>query len=181
MRKKYTKGRNIKCDFCNIEFHEMNCMIEDYKTHFCSKKCFLSSLKAKSFNFKCSICDKVVFTQPAQMRLRNRKTCSIKCRSIMQTKLAKERRKSGLMTKHQIDRCERYSKEAEEWRKKVFERDDYTCQSCGERGGYIEADHCLPWAFFPDLRYELLNGRTLCRPCHNKTKISYKEMRKMYV
>lgn len=180
MRKKYTKGKDINCDFCGQQFHEMNCMLEDFKTHFCSRECHITSLKEKSFNFKCIICDKTVFTQPAQIRLRNRKTCSIKCRGILQTRLAEQRRLIGIMTKHQIDRAERYSIKASNWRNAVFERDDYKCQACGVRGGYLEADHCLPWAFFPDIRYELLNGRTLCRECHNKTKISYVEMRKMY-
>jgi len=54
------------------------------------------------------------------------------------------------------------------WRKAVFERDNYTCQHCDKRGGWLEADHIESWTDFPDLRYELTNGRTLCRPCHNK-------------
>jgi len=29
-------------------------------------------------------------------------------------------------------------------RKKVFERDDYTCQYCGDRGGELECDHIHP-------------------------------------
>jgi len=55
------------------------------------------------------------------------------------------------------------------WRIAVFERDDYTCQACGNRGGKLHADHELPFAEFPDLRLEILNGRTLCVPCHIKT------------
>ncbi len=55
--------------------------------------------------------------------------------------------------------------EYREWRKSVFERDHYTCQECGEQG-YVEADHIKPWSLFPDLRYEISNGRTLCKKCH---------------
>jgi hypothetical protein len=55
------------------------------------------------------------------------------------------------------------------WRKAVFERDDYTCQMCGKRGGWMDADHILPWSTHVELRYEVSNGRTLCRPCHAKT------------
>ena len=54
------------------------------------------------------------------------------------------------------------------WRSQVFSRDDFTCQACGKRGGYLQADHELPFALFPDQRFELLNGRTLCRECHHK-------------
>jgi 5-methylcytosine-specific restriction endonuclease McrA len=53
-----------------------------------------------------------------------------------------------------------------QWRKAIFTKDDYTCQGCSVRGGYLEADHIQPWALFPELRYNVDNGRTLCRPCH---------------
>ena len=65
-------------------------------------------------------------------------------------------------------------------RRNIFHRDNYTCQYCKVRGGYLEADHIKPFAFFPELRFVLSNGRTLCRKCHNKTKISAKQMRKLY-
>ncbi|HEC64768.1 MAG TPA: HNH endonuclease [bacterium] len=59
--------------------------------------------------------------------------------------------------------------EYKNWRINVFTRDDFTCQSCGNRGGNLNADHELPFALFPDLRFEVLNGRTLCGGCHRKT------------
>lgn len=55
------------------------------------------------------------------------------------------------------------------WRKSVFDRDDYTCVECGIRGCELNADHIKPFAYFPELRFELSNGRTLCKPCHLKT------------
>lgn len=61
------------------------------------------------------------------------------------------------------------SKEYQQWRKAVFERDNYTCQCCGERGGTLNADHIKPFSTFPELRFELSNGRTLCVQCHRKT------------
>ena len=68
-----------------------------------------------------------------------------------------------------INKAIRSSLEYEEWRRKVFERDLYTCQDCGQIGGYLQADHIKPFAYFPDLRFELSNGRTLCIDCHKKT------------
>ena len=56
-----------------------------------------------------------------------------------------------------------------QWRKSVFERDNYMCQGCGIRGGYLEADHIQPWVLFPEQRYQVDNGQTLCRPCHMLT------------
>ena len=145
---------------------------------FCNRKCMIEFLKKNAFNFPCFVCKKAIYTQPAQLKLRARSTCSPICRRT----LARERtlKKHDTYTKHQIDRLARYSIEAVEWRKAIFARDDYTCQECKVRGGYIEADHIKPWAYFPSLRFELSNGRTLCRLCHDKTKIGYKKMRELY-
>src|SRR3990167_578751 len=67
-----------------------------------------------------------------------------------------------------INKALRQSLEYEEWRTRVFERDLYTCQNCGEVGGRLEADHIKPWSLYPELRFELFNGRTLCYECHKK-------------
>lgn len=56
-----------------------------------------------------------------------------------------------------------------QWRTDVFERDNYTCQICLQRGGDLQADHIKPYALFPELRLDLNNGRTLCKSCHIKT------------
>jgi len=53
-----------------------------------------------------------------------------------------------------------------EWRRQVFERDNYTCQDCDKRGGDLHADHIKPWAYYPKLRYKVSNGRALCIKCH---------------
>lgn len=64
----------------------------------------------------------------------------------------------------------RGSKEYKLWRKAVFERDDYTCQSCKKRGnGILNAHHIKPFALFPELRLAIDNGSTLCEPCHKNT------------
>lgn len=74
--------------------------------------------------------------------------------------------KGGLTTKSkQIRNSAAYAT----WRSHVFNRDDYTCQGCGQRGGELQADHELPFSQYPDLRFEILNGRTLCVPCHKRT------------
>ena len=62
-----------------------------------------------------------------------------------------------------------FSNEYKSWRQSVFERDDYTCQFCQKRGYKIQADHIKPWAGYPELRFDVDNGRTLCVDCHKTT------------
>lgn len=70
-----------------------------------------------------------------------------------------------------------------DWRKRVFERDDYTCILCGVRGVKLEADHITRFsdilkknkinsfsdAVLCEKLWDVKNGRTLCIPCHRST------------
>lgn len=84
--------------------------------------------------------------------------------------------------------------EMRNWRKQVFERDDYICQECKQRGCKLEAHHIKPFTllFKEFLQYysqfspiedketltrlaitwapfwDTTNGKTLCESCHAK-------------
>ena len=69
-----------------------------------------------------------------------------------------------------------------QWRSDVFTRDDFICQRCGKKGGYLEAHHIKNFSLI--LRennvktvrqaiecrelWNINNGVTLCKKCHVK-------------
>ena len=52
------------------------------------------------------------------------------------------------------------------WRNAVYLRDDFICQECGLKGMYLHAHHIKPFASYPELRFKIENGQTLCKNCH---------------
>lgn len=78
-----------------------------------------------------------------------------------------------------IRTCAHYA----QWRLSVFERDKFTCCSCGVSGGDLNADHIKPFhsilkenniksveqAIECEKLWDVENGRTLCVACHKKT------------
>ena len=76
--------------------------------------------------------------------------------------------KKTVCTSSECDGRDRSSHEYRIWRLSVYERDDFTCQECGQRGGKLNAHHIKPWATTPDLRFDTSNGVTLCEDCHKK-------------
>lgn len=59
-----------------------------------------------------------------------------------------------------------------DWRKKVYKRDKFSCQfpkahtACKSKRR-LQAHHIKKWSTSAALRYEVDNGITLCRECHD--------------
>lgn len=137
---------------------------------FCNRQCQFVGQRTNS-SLICVVCGKSFYCSKSQQRERNRKTCSNPCKAkylaIHFKGEGSPSWKGGISGEN---RSIRYSAFGQSWRKQIFERDNYTCQVCNVRGTYLEAHHIFRFAYFPDLRFNLWNGMTLCRPCHDKTK-----------
>ncbi len=53
-----------------------------------------------------------------------------------------------------------------DWRNSVYARDGYLCQVCGRNSGKLNAHHHMPFAKYPELRFDVDNGITLGNDCH---------------
>ena len=76
-------------------------------------------------------------------------------------------KKKGWVTN--VNRLIRASETYKQWRSDVFSRDNWTCQGCKEVGGELNAHHIKSWKDFPELRFNVDNGITLCKKCHKLT------------
>lgn len=66
-----------------------------------------------------------------------------------------------------VKRQERNDVAYKDWRKQVWLRDNFTCKIANpDCSGRIEAHHILGWTAYPELRYQLNNGITLCHAHH---------------
>lgn len=52
------------------------------------------------------------------------------------------------------------------WRSDVFARDKWGCKTCNTKGDCLEAHHIKGWSKYPELRFTVSNGVTLCKNCH---------------
>jgi transposase len=53
------------------------------------------------------------------------------------------------------------------WVQAVKDRDGWCCIKCGSTDR-LHAHHIKPWRHYPESRYDVSNGQTLCYECHEK-------------
>jgi hypothetical protein len=77
----------------------------------------------------------------------------------------------------ELNRSRRWSAEYRDWRTAVYLRDDYKCRmmtpDCGVK---LEAHHILSWKDYPELRYQINNGITLCLAHHPRKRAEEKRL-----
>lgn len=98
-------------------------------------------------------------------------------RRIEELGMSEEKIKIEKDRRRRIDLKEKLSMGTKTWRRAVLKRDDFKCVKCGLQQGvcnhcgqhvFLHAHHKKPVSLFPELRFLLSNGMTLCRTCHAK-------------
>jgi hypothetical protein len=157
----------VVCGQCGKSFEKPAAWAKRGRHDFCTKECYDSFQKKDRVTKQCVICGGDFQVRPCEQHKFS--TCSRpECRASNKRSGHNPNWRGGVSGPRKSDMStERYRA----WRLGVFERDDYTCQgaSCGRRGGDLHAHHIKPWAWFPELRYDVNNGLTLCKPCHEMT------------
>ena len=74
--------------------------------------------------------------------------------------------KSGKYVSYSTQSRIRCHRKIKGWRTQVFERDGHRCILCRSVEN-LTAHHLIAWMTSPELRFEIDNGVTLCRKCHD--------------
>ena len=143
----------------------------------------------------CTTCNKPFYVTPSRI---NTKACSKEC--IIKTTFKKgktswNKGKSGYKLAERPNTMPRGDKhwswkggisrdihslckpEYREWRKSVFTRDNYKCRIAdGNCKGQLQPHHILIWAEYPELRYVINNGITLCQAHHPRKRAEEKRL-----
>ena len=183
----------VKCDYCNQEFLKYKSKIGKHnfcnrdcylKYHskevpiciceicgktfkgnkynanrFCSRECYNKFHNIKNKERKCPTCGKI-FSAKANEDIYCSKECYNKDRHM-----PKKEQHWNWQGGISLLNDNRDSNEYKNWRQNVYKRDNYRCVKCGSKEK-LNAHHIKSWKNYPELRYDINNGVTLCEKCH---------------
>lgn len=192
-------GRNgtitFNCDYCDIETQQPKSVYNKTKYHYCSMECSHKGRVGKYVlpkheckksityvTFTCDNCGKETkqkynnYNPNGKHHFCN-KQCEGEWRSNNFTKEKCYNWKGGVTD---LRYAIRNSRNYRLWRKECFEREDYTCEICNNRGGYLEVHHIKPFALILEENkiqsleeaktcnelWDTENGQVLCKECH---------------
>ena len=173
-KNKKKKGIIINCNNCNKEVYAETSRIVRKK--FCSMSCRTSFNRRGKKNT-------IISNEKNRLSHLGRKYTFEHCKAISEALKGKSNGRFG--EKHPFwikdrsllkdDHRNRGGQLHREWSNDVKKRDNFKCrinnQDCE---GRIEAHHILGWTEYPELRYEINNGITLCHAHHPRKRAEEK-------
>lgn len=143
------------CAHCGTGFLADSSRVRRGKPMYCSRACYYLSLRGPR-SVSCPGCGREFWKEHVDQR-RGTAYCSLACYHAEHRRQNHHNWKGG----HR-----RPGPEITAWRKAVLDRDGHACQHCGKQGDGLCAHHIKSWSRYPELRYEISNGMTLCSECH---------------
>jgi len=174
------------CQYCGKGFITYSCR----RGKFCSEECYqkywienilpkIISKRNGSIELTCQNCGKPFKALKSRLKRFNVRFCSKKCFDEYKRIHSKEFNagnkhwnwKGGISVEnHRLRRRKEYQR----WREAILKRDNYTCRLCGYKGEKLIAHHIYSFSQYPELRYDVSNGITLCPTDHAKIHV-YKD------
>lgn len=150
-----------------------------YDNQFCSRKCanqYSGKLREDKKVVNCDYCGEEIERAKSQFNGKHSVYCSRECQhkgfSILYSGENSHAYNHDKPLEERL--IERKYVGYYEWRKEVYERDDYTCQCCGDnKGSNLVAHHLLNYSEHEELRTDVDNGITLCKTCHKEFHDTY--------
>ena len=174
-----------KCIVCGKSFMKYKYDINIGRGKYCSNQCRFVANKKGLGGYKnvrgenhylwnggkikriCKFCKKEFSIAPSELAKKegSGNFCSKSCSGKYHSGSLSSSWRGGKTSK---TRLLRNSIDALNFRKDVMDRDNYTCQKCGKRGGKLNAHHIIPLSKDASLSGDITNGVTLCEECHKK-------------
>lgn len=173
----YNNGKSqkelVECEVCTKLHNRHQSSIKRTKHFYCSRTCWKISIIG---NKKC------LGYKHNSEALENMRLAAIERAKGLAGRYCLGKRgvetpnwKGGLSTRKRIN--ERSDSAYNEWRKQVWQRDNYKCRiGNNDCNGRLEAHHILGWKDHPELRYEVNNGITLCHAHHPRKRAEEKRL-----
>ena len=146
---------SLQCAMCNTTIQRHPSLIK--KNNFCSRVCW--SLYRKDDPNYASWNRGLVRSEETREKIRQ---------SNLSRRMVGENHPNWIVDRGKlVKRQERNDVSYKTWRRQVWLRDNFKCKIANpDCAGRIEAHHILGWANYPELRYEVNNGITLCHAHH---------------
>ena len=151
-KRSYLKNKS-ECLLCKKAFKKSSAS----KGKYCSMKCYWGNSTKRTSGYKCVDCGNKTSTKHTK-----------RCKSCHVAWFVRDKHhqwKGGLSNNRDIHSLN--NKEYVLWRNTVFTRDEWKCSIGNEDcSGSLEAHHVLRWSEYPELRFNIKNGITLCHYHH---------------
>jgi len=139
------------CPGCGVAFSVTPSRLRLAQETFCSKLCWRETYRRRNHSPAiCARCGGTFLSRNCQTKRGRGKYCSFACLKADRTPEHPSKPRLGTTG----------------WRSAVLRADNRNCRRCGATEN-LHAHHIKPWAKYPDLRYVLDNGVTLCETCHS--------------